>query len=190
MELFISAICGLNKGDYRMFYFDDILKKYETEYAYDKALMYLEELYIKKRDPSTLNSLIGFSWYYFVEGPFISSKYGKDEGELPLITWEKYIKIGMDNYENDYRFCFIAGYTLLLHGFFIKAYQQNYKSIGLELLKSSANTTDIHLKELVDTIINLEHSKRYVNSKVSITALNNLFSQTSLLEKYFKELFS
>lgn len=173
-----------------MFYFDDILQKYETEYAWDKALIYLEELFIKERDTATLNSLIGFSWYYLVEGPFINSKYGKDEGELPLVTWEKYIKIGMDHYANDYRFSFIAGYTLLLHGFFIKAYQQNYKSIGLEVLKSSSNTTDIHLKELVDTIIDLEHSKKYVKPKVSITTLNNLFPENSLLEKYFKDIFS
>lgn len=173
-----------------MFYFDNTLQKLEAEHSWDKALIYLEDLFVVKNDITILNSLIGFSWYYFVEGPFISSKYGKDEGELPLVTWEKYIKIGMDNFANDCRFCFVAGYTLLLHGFFIKAYQQNYKSIGLELLKSSANTTDTYLKELVDTIINLEHSKKYVKSEVSITALSNLFSQNSLLEKYFKDMFS
>lgn len=173
-----------------MFYFDNTLQKFESEHSWDKALIYLEDLFVVKNDITILNSLIGFSWYFLVDGPLLSGKYEKDESELPLVTWEKYIKIGMDNYANDYRFCFVAGYTLLLHGFFIKAYQQNYKSIGLELLKSSANTTDIYLKELVDAIINLEHSKKYVKPEVSITALNNLFSQNSLLEKYFKEMFS
>lgn len=173
-----------------MFYFDGDLKKYEAEHSWDEALLHLEDQFLNSPTCEKLNSLVGFSWYYLIEGPIDSGKYEKDESKLPLATWEKYIKIGMDNYINDHRFCFIAGYTLLLHGFFIKAYQHNYKSIGLGLLESSANTTDTYLKELVDTIINLEYSKKYVKPEVSITALSNLFSQNSLLEKYFKDMFS
>ena len=172
-----------------MFYFDDTLQKLEAEYSWDKALIYLEDLFVAKNDITILNSLIGFSWYYFLEGPFISSKHGKDEGELPLITWEKYIKFGMDHYGNDYRFCFVAGYTLLLHGYFIKSYQQNYKSIGLELLKFSSNTTDIYLTELANAIINLEYSKKYTRSKLRVSTLNTLFPKNSLLENYFIDLF-
>ena len=55
-------------------------------------------------------------------------------------------------------FCFIAGYSLLMHGFYIEKYKYNYEQIALDLLKEAKNSTNDNLKEVVNVI--LEHSKQ------------------------------
>ena len=54
-----------------MFYFDDKLKKYEKEYSWDKSLIYLEKMWSNQKDSKIINSLVGFSWYYLIEGKYI-----------------------------------------------------------------------------------------------------------------------
>ena len=83
-----------------MFYFDETLKKYELEYSWDKALLYLEKLFLNNPTCEKLNSLVGFSWYYLIEGPVVSKKYEKDENILAIDTWKKYIDVGFEQYLN------------------------------------------------------------------------------------------
>ena len=72
-----------------MLYFDQNLKQYESAYSWDKALTYLENLFFNQPDVEILNSLIGFSWFYLIEGPIVSQKYDKDENILALDIWKK-----------------------------------------------------------------------------------------------------
>ena len=173
-----------------MFYFDNNLKKYELEYSWDKALLYLERLFQEQPTPEKLNSLVGFAWYYLIEGPNDSGKYDNDENYRALDIWEKYIGIGLKNYLNDAGFCFITGYSLLLHGFYIEEYKDNYEQVGLSLLEEVNNSTVDNLKEIVNVVFEYQKQKKYKPLKVKREVLEQLFHGGSLLEEYFKELYS
>lgn len=172
-----------------MFYFDETLKTFEKGYAWDKALIYLEELFIKQHTISILNSLIGFSWYYMIEGPIDSLQYEKDENTLALDVWKKYLKVGMDEFGSDFSFCFIAGYTILLHGFLIKECKTNNELIGIDLLKRATKTENLYLKELSEYIIHMQQQKKYKPLIVNREIVEKLFTNDSLLENYFKEIY-
>lgn len=102
-----------------VFYFDEMLLAYEGLYQWDQALNYLEELYLERIDRRILYSLIGFSWFYLIEGPVVSKKYANDQNTMALNIWKKYIDIGTPEAYEDPFFNFIAGYTLSLHGYYI-----------------------------------------------------------------------
>ena len=172
-----------------MFYFDVNLKKYELEYSWDKALLYLEKLFLKNPTCDKLNSLIGFAWYYWFEGPLDSKKYGKDENTIALEVWKKYIDVGLEQYLNNSGFCFIAGYTILLHGFYLEEYIINYQQIGLDLIKKINNSNDENLKEIVNIVFEYQKQKKYKRLKINHEVLEQIFYGDSLLEKYFKELY-
>lgn len=171
-----------------MFYFDKNLKQFESEYSWDNALTYLENLFLGHPNIKILNSLIGFSWYYLIEGPIDSKKYNKDENILALAIWKKYLKIGLNYYNDDPTVCFIAGYTLLLHGFYIDECS-NSEQMGLNLLRKSTITTNSNLQVFSNLILNLEKQKKFKPSKLKEGTLDSLFNNDSLLEKYFKELY-
>ena len=173
-----------------MFYFDKNIKRFESEYSWDKALIYLESLFLKQTDKSILDSIVGFSWYYLIEGPIVSKKYDKDKNLLALDFWKRYLKIGLNNYKEDPAFCFIAGYTLLMNGFYIDEYNTNSELIGIALLKKAANTTNVNLKELVNLILKIHRQKKYEPLKMNKKTLDKLFNHDSLLEQYFKELYT
>lgn len=173
-----------------MFYFDSNIKRFESEYSWDKALIYLESLFLKQTDKSILDSIVGFSWYYLIEGHIVSKKYDKDKNLLALDFWKRYLKIGLNNYKEDPAFCFIAGYTLLMNGFYIDEYNTNSELIGIALLKKAANTTNVNLKELVNLILKIQRQKKYESLKMNKKALDELFNHDSLLEQYFKELYT
>lgn len=170
-----------------MFYFDEYLKKRESEYAWDKALAYLENLFVKERKVSILNSLIGFSWYYLIEGPIDSREYGNDENQTALEVWEKYLEIGFKDYAQEPSFCFIAGYTLLMHGFYISNYRRNSEEKGKELLSLAARNNE-NIGEIANLIIVMNSQKKYEPNKYKLK-YNNLFNNGSLLDNYFKELY-
>ena len=190
MELLKLVICGLDKEEYNMFYFDDNLKKYELECSWDKALLYLERLFQEQPTPEKLNSLVGFAWYYLIEGPIDSGKYGNDENYSALDIWKKYIGIGLKKYLNDAGFCFITGYSLLMNGFYIEEYKKNYEQVGLNLLEEVNNSTVDNLKEIVNIVFEYKKQKKYKPLKVKHEVLEQIFNGGSLLEEYFKELYS
>ena len=173
-----------------MFYFDKNIKRFESENSWDKALIYLESLFFKQQDNRILNSLVGFSWYYLIEGPIVSKKYDKDENLLALDIWKKHLKNGLKNHKKDPAFYFIAGYTLLLHGFYIDDYSKNSELTGINLLKKAVNTNNIELQELVNLILKMQMQKKYKPLKMDKKVLEKLFNHGSLLEQYFIELYS
>lgn len=173
-----------------MFYFDGNLKKYELEHSWDKALLYLENLFFSNPTYDKLNSLVGFAWYYLIEGPIDSKKYEKDENIIVLDIWKKYIGVGIKQCLNNPGFCFIGGYSLLMHGFYLEEYKTNHQQVGLDLLKKLNNSTDDNLKEIVNIIFEYQKQKKYKPLKVKHEVLEQIFHGDSLLEEYFKELYS
>ena len=173
-----------------MLYFDQNLKQYESAYSWDKALTYLENLFFNQPDVEILNSLIGFSWFYLIEGPIVSQKYAKDENILALDIWKKYLKIGLNHYNDHPSVCFLAGYTLLLHGFYIDEYRSNSEIIGIDLLEKARITGDSNLRKLSDLILKINRQKKYKPLKSNKETLDRLLNHDSLLEQYFKEVYS
>lgn len=175
--------------EYNMFYFDGNLKKYESNHSWDKSLLYLERLFQEQPTIEKLNSLVGFAWYYLIEGPNDSGAYDKDENNIALDMWEKYIGVGLEQYPNVPSFCFIAGYSLLLHGFYIEKYKHNNEQTGIDLLKKANGSTADALKEIVNIVLERQKKKRYKQLKVKHEVLEQIFHGDSLLGKYFKELY-
>ncbi|GEM_PF-4299212 len=172
-----------------MFYFDGNLKKYELEHSWDKSLLYLERLFQEQPTSEKLNSLVGFAWYYLIEGPIDSGKYDKDENNIALDIWKNYLSVGFGQYLNVPSFCFIAGYSILMHGFYIEEYKDNYEQVGLDLLQKVNNSITDNLKEIVNIIFEYQKQKKYKPLKVKHEVLEQIFHGDSLLEEYFKELY-
>lgn len=174
-----------------MFYFDDILKRYEKEYSWDKALMYLEKLFEAQARIEILNSLIGFSWLYLVEGPLVSKKYGEDESQLPFSYWKKYLSIGFSQYKDDPCFCFVAGYTLLLDGdVYMEECRTKNMPSGLTLLEKAIEMGNYNVATLAKCIVNIEKNKKCKSCKVNKDILSELFPNESLLESVFQECYT
>ena len=173
-----------------MFYFDGNLKKYEADCSWDEALLYLEDQFLKFPTCEKLNSLVGFSWYYLVEGPIDSGKYENDENSVALDVWKKYLGIGFREYFNDPRFCFIAGYSLLLHGLYIEEFRNNHELVAIEFLTKASNSNACNLKAVISVILEYQKHKKYKPIKIRQEILSQIFPGESLLEKYFREIYS
>ena len=171
-----------------MFYFDETIQNYEENYFWDNALTYLEEKYMEKSSIVVLNSLVGFSWYYLIEGPIESKQYENDKNNLALVTWKKYIDVGAQIAYNDSCFNFIAGYTLSMNGFIIGS---EYEKKGPVFMNNCYQSSDdLLLKSVANNFLINQNSKKYIPLENSESVCNHLFGGDSLLEKYFKELYS
>lgn len=171
-----------------MFYYDDTIKSFEKNFLWEKSLSYLEEKFNELQSITILNSLIGFSWYYLIEGPVESKKYGNDENSIALEYWNKYSKLAFEKYVNNHSTCFILGYTLLLHGFLLQQYKNNCEIIGLSLINEASKSNNIYIQELAEHIIYLDKSKK-IRVLVNYDKIcNELFNNGSLIENYFKEI--
>lgn len=170
------------------FYFDEMLQAYEGLYQWDQALNYLEELYLERIDRRILYSLIGFSWFYLIEGPVVSKKYANDQNSMALNIWKKYIDIGtLEAYEDPF-FNFIAGYTLSLHGYYIN---EEYEKKGTLFIKNCINlSNNVLLQQLAENFLNNEHSKKYIPVRNGKAICAQLFSSSSLLDGYFNEIYA
>ncbi len=169
-----------------IFYFDEKLKEYEINFDWDDALAYLENIYLSTKSLQSINSLIGFSWYYLIEGGVESGKYEKDDCKSALTLWKKYIDIGQKIFHEDPYFNFIAGYTLSLHGFYI---EQAYENKGIPLLKKSLFLSQSLLfNQLLKHILENKKTKKYVPLKNANSICDIFFDGESLLEKYFCEI--
>lgn len=170
-----------------IFYFDQMLFCYEELYQWDQALNYLERLYFEGKDRHMLYSLIGFSWFYLIEGPVVSKKYGDDQNTMALSIWKKYIDIGvLEAYEDSF-FCFIAGYSLSLHGDYIS---EDYEKMGHQFINSCAGwADDVFIQQLAENFLMNEHSDKYIPINSGKTICEQLFNGDSLLDRYFNEIY-
>ena len=170
-----------------IFYYDEVLMAYEASYQWDQALKYLERLYLERRKSRVLYSLIGFSWYYLIEGPVVSKLYAADPNTMALKIWKKYIDVGvLEAYEDPF-FNFIAGYTLSLHGYYIG---EEYENKGSQFLKACLSlTSNDLLQQMAENYLINEHSDSYTPVKNRKSICARFFNGKSLLDKYFNEIY-
>jgi len=175
-----------------MFYFDEKIGNYEKYFQWDLALAYLENKYANAPNEETLNSLIGFSWFYILEGPVESRKFERDECKLGLKLWKKYIDIGLKDFQSSANFNFIAGYTLNLSGVLIdKNFDCNYESLGINLIhKCFELSNETTLTKLSSHFIRMQNTTRYKQLIIKKEDLIKVFGDQSLLGKYFCEMYS
>ena len=172
----------------KVLYYDERLKELENNYKWNDALYYLEGLYEQNNAIDILNSLVGFSWYYLIEGPIDSRKFEHDKNEDALFIWKKYIDIGSRIAFQNQFFNFISGYTLSLHGFLINS---EYEKQGILFMKRCFNMEDnALLKQLALHFLKNEKAKKYIPLMNGRELCKELFNGTSLLEKYFNEIYN
>lgn len=170
-----------------LFYYDDYIEQLEQQFLWDKSLAYLERIYSLNQEISKLNSLIGFAWFYEIEGPIISKKYGNDPNKNALAIWKKYIDLGNKIAADDPTQLFISGYTLSLHGFFISG---EYERKGLDYMrKCQAITDNPMLKQLADNFLLNRNSRKYKHIEKGSDICQKLFDGQSLLDEYFREIY-
>ncbi len=170
-----------------LFYYDKVLLAYEASFQWDQALEHLEKLFLKKKEIHVLYSLIGFSWFYLIEGPVVSKKYANDPNTKALDAWKKYIDAGILEVCDDSYFCFIAGYTLSLHGFYIN---EEYEKKGNRLIQACLNSTsDALLRQLAENFMMNERSIHYIHVKDGKSICERFFNGKSLLDGYFNRIY-
>lgn len=135
-----------------------------------------------------MNSLTGFSWFYLIEGPIVSKKYSKDPNSSALRVWKKYLDLGAKVASENPFFCFISGYTLSLHGFYLS---EEYERKGMMYMENCLRLSeDTMLYELAHNFIENEAAIHYTPLKNGHTICKKLFRNDSLLERYFHEMFT
>ena len=170
-----------------IFYYDRTLSSYEESFQWDQALSYLEALYHQQEDARILYSLVGFSWFYAIEGPHESKLHEDDPNRSALGIWKKYLDLGERKASMDPLFLFIAGYTLSLHGFLLG---DPYEERGAKLMRSClALSRDVFLRQLAENFLLNEHTKKYVAVQNGKAICEQLFCGSSLLDRYFWEIY-
>ncbi len=170
-----------------IFYYDDTLARLEQQFLWDRSLAYLEKRFKIKQEAGILNSLIGFSWFYLIEGPIISRKYNDDPNNNALAIWRKYIDIGSQIAADDPYQLFISGYTLSLHGFYISNYYERRGYVFMR--KSNTLTDDPQLKQITDNFLLNQDRKVYKHLENGGFVCKQLFNGKSLLDAYFREIY-
>lgn len=100
------------------FYYDDKMRKYEEKLNFTPIICHLENLFEISPNEDLLATLIGVAWYYCIEGNVNQTPIDYD-WRLYLYKWKQYIDLGSEKFNDSEKFCYIAGYTLSLHGFYI-----------------------------------------------------------------------
>ena len=175
-----------------MFYYDSVLKSYEDKYNWKKCLEYLDLLFRREENVQIVITAIGFAWYYFISGAAESKTYDLKDSYIGLEYWKKYLNIGFNKFSNSSYFCFIAGYTLALHGFFISDESNiNQEEKGYSLIKKCEQTSkNAILKNISACFLERRNSKKIIDSNLTEVQLKALFNTDSLLDRYFINIFS
>ncbi len=169
-----------------LFYYDNFLHEYETDLNYTQSLRYLENLYEKCGTVDILVTIIGNAWLYFIEGDVNKSPKEYDH-QLYLYTWKKFVDLGKEQFSRNEKFCFIAGYTLCLHGFYLG---EDYEKEGLSLIKTCLEISkNLNLRIIVQSFYENETKRKQkaINYK---NICEELFPYGSMLDMYFKEIYA
>lgn len=170
-----------------MLYFDEKIKEYESNYFYNNSLLYLEGLYKQKKSIDLLNSLIIFSWYYTIEGPIDSKKYGTEDTSFSFEIWRKYVEIIVNSECCDPSTLYFCAYSLSLHGFLLGS---DMESVGAKMIESALNCCkDEKLKELIVVFQTMSNQKKYKPLKVKKEILTSIFNEESMVGQYFIEMY-
>lgn len=168
------------------FYYDSKIRENEKKLNFTPVIKHLESLFQISPNIDILVTLIGTTWFYFIEGNINQSPIDYD-WEFYQNKWKQYIDVGWENFNDYEKFCYIAGYTLSLHGFYIN---ENYEQIGLTFMKKCFEiSTTKEIKVLAEYFIQNAIKRKKLNQSAINEACQNLFPTDSILDSYFKEIY-
>lgn len=171
----------------QIFYYDKVIEDYEMKSKYKLVITHLENLYKENSTAELICSLIGYSWYYLIECDCLNPS----EWQFFLDKFHYYIDLGLDKFIDNNKFCFVAGYTLDLHGFYIdKAYEQKGIVLMNKCIELSKNK---YLKLLACYFV--DNAKKSRLKKIRLKKEDKhylflLFPNNSMIDVYFREIFS
>lgn len=165
-----------------LFYFDEEMNEYERKLNFNPIIYMLENKFKKNKDSTTLATIIGCSWYNFIEGSVNQTPYNYDSDFL-LNKWKEYVDIGINNFSNYADVCLITAYTLNLHWFYLG---KEYEKIYPDLYKKSIEIgRDNNVGQLASYFLKHKLYTQIDNSKL---ICQDLFPTESILDKYFREI--
>ena len=170
-----------------LFYFDETIKEYEQRQDFAPIITYLEKRYNAEKELRQLLSLIAYSWYFLVEGGCLLKAKDFDD-TLFLSKWSFYLEYGLKEYAQNSEFCYVAGYTLGLHWFYIQSKYPERK--GMELMQKCYDIAkNESIKALAKNFLdNAVPNKKYKHLDNAEQICAELFPSISELDKYFKEI--
>lgn len=172
-------ICGFNREckTMRILYYDEVIQQYENKLEFRLAINYLEKLFSQRNEVQILNSLIAYSWFYFVEGGLLKKNIEVEEIDFLFESWKKYFLLGEEKYSENSEFSLIVGYILSIHGFYLDIV--DYQKQSIQMLQS---VNDKNLELLAKYFITGQKTEDFE------FACRELFPSDSMLDKYFREI--
>ena len=114
-----------------LFYYDNDLRKAEERLDLVAAINILSRKVDCEKNSRNLSTLLISAWFYYFEGDVNSSPVTYD-ADLFMSKWKESIDKGLKEFFDSDCFCFVAGYTLKLHGFY---FDFEYESKGHMLME-------------------------------------------------------
>ena len=163
-----------------LFYYDEDLYEAEKRQDLVAAINILLKKAESENNAKNLSTLLINAWFYYMEGDVNTSPISYD-ADLFKSVWKSSIDRGLKEFSNSDCFCFAAGYTLNLHGFY---FDLEYESLGYGLMeKCRSLTLDDRLLGIANYY--LENKKFHYKNR---DYYKTLFSNNSIIDKYFCEM--
>ena len=171
-----------------IFYYDKTIETYEKNFNYQAIIDYLKCLFTRDKKEEFLTSLIGYTWFFLVEGEVINDI--RDWNQR-LSEFKYCIDLGLSYYNYSDRICYITGYVLDLHGFYLG---NDYENKGLSLMRRCVvESKNDNIRRIAEYFIkNAESNKSQKhNSPENIAKIVcELFPSKSILDLYFKIIYN
>lgn len=152
-----------------MFYKDDLFKKYDQDTEYIKAINYLLDKYTINPDNQILASIIGYSWFYYIEGDLNSCPKEYDWSFFRKIFENYFIKY-IEKHDFDCLVDFISYFAIYISEIHFKELTQY-----LPILQSRLIESEFELFKIL--FLN--------NGNNNVIILQSNFNIEYSLEKYF-----
>lgn len=166
-----------------IFYSDENIRKKEKELDFKSVIEILEEKFNATNEPIYLTTLIGYTWYFYIEGDIISQSTDYS-WKYFLEKWKYYISLGLQNFDTDANVCWIIGYSIYLHWIHLGP---KYQDVGPEMLELSY--TLLQNNQLKSITYCIKENVAVSSLGISVNDLE-LFPTNSILDSYFKEIFT
>ena len=163
-----------------LFYYDNDLRKAEKQLDLVEVIRILSKKANCEKNARNLSTLLINAWFYYFEGDVNSFPVTYD-ADLFISTWKESIDKGVKEFFDSDCFCFVAGYTLKLHGFY---FDFEYESKGQMLMERCRQITlDDRLLGFAN--YNMGNKKFPYKSK---EYYKKLFANNSIIDQYFCEM--
>lgn len=161
-----------------LFFYNNEIQHYEKKNCCNDIIFCLEHIYHEQKNDKVLSTLVGYLWYFLIEGD-VNQSFQNYNWKFMHDKLNEYLNIGFISFSKSPIFCFTSGYILLLHWMSINVkYEHKGKSLLLEIIKMGTNN---ELNELSAYI--LSNKKDTIDREL----INTLFPTSSILDRYFQD---